>query len=55
MKELLQKMSLSLRKQVEKNVPKEGAFPVEYEREDVSAMKMGLSLLIMKVSHVALR
>ena len=54
MKELLQKMIVSLRKQVEKNVPEEGAFPVVYEREDVSAMKIGLSHLILKVSHVAL-
>lgn len=54
MKELLQKMIVSLRKQVEENVPEKGAFPVVYEREDVSAMKIGLSHLILKVSHVGL-
>ena len=54
MKELLQKMIVSLRKQVEEKVPEAGAFPVVYEREDVSAMMVGLSHLILKVSHVAL-
>ena len=54
MKELLEKMIAGLRKQVEVKVPEKGAFPVVYEREDVSAMKIGLSHLILKVSHVGL-
>jgi hypothetical protein len=54
MKELLEKMIAGLRKQVEEKVPEKGAFPVVYEREDVSAMKIGLSHLILKVSHVGL-
>ena len=55
MKELLEKMILGLRKQVEEKVPEEGAFPVVYEREDVSEMKIGLSHLILKVTNVSLK
>lgn len=55
MKELLQKMIIGLLKQVEEKVPEAGAFPVVYEREDVSTMNIGLSHLILKVTHVALR
>lgn len=52
MKELLQKMIEGLRRQVEEKVPERGAFPVVYEREDVAAMKIGLSHLILKVTDV---
>lgn len=52
MKELLQKMIEGLRKQVEEKVPEKGIFPVVYEREDVSTMKVGLSHLIFKVTNV---
>ena len=55
MKELLEKMIIGLRKQVAEKVPKEGSFPVVYEREDVSDMKIGLSHLIFKVTSVDLK
>ena len=54
MEELLKKMIVSLREQVEKKVPEKGAFPVVYEREDVSEMRLGLSHLILKVTNVPL-
>ena len=52
MKELLKKMIIGLRKQVDEKLPEEGEFPVVYEREDVSAMKIGLSHVILKVTPV---
>ena len=55
MKKLLEKMIIRLRKQVEENVPECGAFPVVYEREDVSDWHIGLSHLILKVSAVSLQ
>ena len=54
MKELLKRMIVGLRKQVEEKVPEKGSFPVVYEREDVSTMKVGLSHLILKVTSVDL-
>ena len=54
MEELLKKMIISLREKVEDAVPEKGAFPVVYEREDVSEMKIGLSHLILKVTNVPL-
>ena len=55
MKELLEKMIIGLRKQVEEKVPEKGGFPVVYEREDVRNMKIGLSHLILKVTNVIAR
>lgn len=55
MKELLEKMIIGLRKQVEEKMPEKGAFSVIYEREDVSEMKIGLSHLILKVTSVPLK
>lgn len=52
MKELLEKMIVGLRRQVEEKVPDKGEFPVVYEREDVKKMVSGLSHLILKVSSV---
>ena len=52
MRELLEKMIDGLRKQVKEKVPEKGAFPVVYEREDVSNMNIGLSHIILKVSSV---
>ena len=54
LEELLKKMISNLLKQVEEKVPEKGAFPVVYEREDVTEMKIGLSHLILKVSNVPL-
>lgn len=54
MKELLKKMVISLRKQVEEKVPEKGSFPMVYEREDVSEMRVGLSHLILKVTSMDL-
>ena len=51
MRELLERMIVSLRKQVEEKVPEKGAFPVVYEREDVSGLHIGLSHLILKVTN----
>ena len=50
MRELLEKMIQGLLRQVEEKVPEKGAFPILYEREDVSAMRIGLSHLILKVT-----
>ncbi|MBQ7419320.1 MAG: hypothetical protein IJV17_01115 [Prevotella sp.] len=50
---LLKKMISGLLKQVEEKVPEKGAFPVVYEREDVTEMKMGVSHVILKVSNVS--
>ncbi len=55
MKDLLGKMIIGLRKQVNEMVPEKGPFPVVYEREDVSDMKIGLSHLILKVSDVGVK
>ena len=55
MKELLEKMIIGLRKQVEEKVPETGAFPVVYEREDVTEMNVGLSHLILKVTNVQVK
>lgn len=55
MKDLLEKMIVGLRKQVEEKVPPKGLFPVVYEREDVSDMHIGLSHLILKVTNVGVR
>lgn len=52
LKDLLEKMIVGLRKQVEEKVPPKGIFPVVYEREDVSDMHIGLSHLILKVTNV---
>lgn len=50
MKELLERMIIGLRKQVEERVPKEGSFPMVYEDADVSEMGIRLSYIILKVS-----
>lgn len=50
MKDLLKKMIIGLRKQVEEKVPEKGSFPVVYEREEVSEKIGGLSHLILKVT-----
>lgn len=55
MERLLQKMIANLRKQAEENVPEKGAFPVVYEREDVTEMHIGLSHLILWVKNVPLK
>ena len=52
LKDLLEKMIVGLRKQVEEKVPPKGIFPVVYEREDVSDMHIGLSHLILEVTNV---
>ena len=55
MKELLERMIVGLRKQVEEKVPEKGEFPVVYEREDVTSMRIGLSHIILKVSPVGVK
>lgn len=55
MKKLLERMIVRLRQQVEEKVPECGAFPVVYEREDVSDWHIGLSHLILKVSDVGVQ
>ena len=55
MRDLLEKMIVGLRKQVEEKVPEKGAFPLVYEREDVTERKIGLSHLILKVTGVSLK
>lgn len=55
MEELLKKMIIGLRKQVEEKVPEKGSFPMVYEEGDVSEMKIGLSFIILKVSAVDLK
>lgn len=54
MRKILEKMVSELRKQVEEKVPEKGEFPVVFEREEVSDMKIGLSHLILKVTGVGL-
>ena len=49
---LLEKMVLSLQKQVEEKVPETGIFEVVYEREEVENLHIGLSHLILKVTNV---
>ena len=46
LRELLEKMVLSLQKQVEEKVPEKGVFDVVYEREEVSDLHLGLSHII---------
>ena len=50
LKALLEKMVLSLLKQVEEKVPEKGGFPVVYEREEVTDLHIGLSHIILKVT-----
>ena len=47
-------MIIGLRKQVEESVPEKGVFPIVYEREDVSELKIGLSHLFLKVTNEGL-
>lgn len=51
MRQLLERMVINLRKQVEEKVPEKGIFPMVYESEDVSTMIYGLSEVILKVSN----
>ncbi|MBE6261935.1 MAG: hypothetical protein E7107_14175 [Prevotella sp.] len=55
MKELLEKMIIRLRKQVEEKVPAEGLFPMVYECEDVSEKTGELSEIILKVSNTGVK
>lgn len=52
---LLEKMVLSLQKQVEEKVPETGIFEVVYEREEVSDLHFGLSHIILKVTNVGVK
>ena len=52
---LLEKMVLSLQKQVEEKVPEKGVFEVVYEREEVSDLHLGLSHIILKVTNVGVK
>ena len=52
---LLEKMVLSLQKQVEEKVPETGIFEVVYEREEVENLHIGLSHLILKVTNVGVK
>lgn len=55
MKELLEKMVIDLRKQVEEKVPETGLFPTVYVSEDVSKLITGLSHIILKVSNTGVK
>ena len=55
MRELLEKMIIDLRKQVEEKVPETGLFPAVYVSEDVSKMIRGLSRVILKVSNTGVK
>lgn len=55
LRDLLQKMVLSLQKQVEEKVPATGAFEVVYEREEVTNLHLGLSHIILKVTNVSIK
>lgn len=55
LRDLLQKMVLSLQKQVEEKVPATGAFEVVYEREEVTNLHLGLSHIILKVTNVRIK
>ena len=55
LRDLLEKMVLSLQKQVEEKVPEKGVFEVVYEREEVSDLHLGLSHIILKVTNVGVK
>lgn len=55
LRDLLQKMVLSLQKQVEEKVPATGTFEVVYEREEVTNLHLGLSHIILKVTNVSIK
>jgi hypothetical protein len=50
--ELLKRMIIMLRRLVEQKVPEKGEFPEVYVRETVFGMNIGLSHLILKVTHL---
>lgn len=55
LRDLLERMVMSLLKQVEEKVPEKGAFDVVYEREEVSDLHLGLSHIILKVTNVGVK
>ena len=55
LRDLLERMVMSLLKQVLEKVPETGLFEVVYEREEVGYLHLGLSHIILKVTNVGVK